>query len=335
LKLKVATRGSALALWQTEWVIRRLHEIHGEGLEVEILTIRTRGDQVQNVPIAQIGGKGVFVKEIESALLSGAADFAVHSLKDMPAALPPGLALAAIPEREDPRDALVLGNPGRADAPPFPAPAPAPAPAPPFSSPTESLTALPIGATVGTTSRRRGALLLHERPDLRIEMLRGNLDTRLHKLQIGPFDAAVLAAAGLRRLGFADRIAQLLPVDHFVPCAGQGALGVEAREGDERVRSLLALLEHPPSATCTAAERAALRRLNATCEMPLGIHALLDGDELQLYAMLASPDGRDLVRITTRAPASEPDAAGHRLAEMLIDAGGDRILASLLPESEG
>src|SRR5437870_5048762 len=185
MKLTVATRGSALALWQTNWVIDRLREHHGGGLEVEILTIRTQGDRQQDVPIYQIGGKGIFVKEIEQALLDDTADFAVHSLKDMPGEQPLGLAIAAVPEREDPRDAL----------------------------------------------------LRHDRPDLRVEMLRGNLDTRLRKLDEGQFDAAVLAAAGLRRLGYGHRVSVLLPSHHFVPCAGQGALAIEARQKDEPVRA--------------------------------------------------------------------------------------------------
>jgi hydroxymethylbilane synthase len=242
-----------------------LRELHGPALTIQILTVKTRGDRVQEVPIDQIGGKGVFVKEIEQALLAGDADFGVHSLKDMPAELPPGLVIAAIPEREDPADALVFprsgvqafrcsglqDRPGGGHSSEHPNASP--------------LAALPKGAAVGTTSRRRAALLLHERPDLRIGMLRGNLDTRLHKLDIGQHDAVILAAAGLRRLGFADRISQLLPVDHFVPCAGQGALAIEARADNRRVRDLLAPLEHLPSARCVAAERVVLRRMGASC----------------------------------------------------------------------
>jgi hydroxymethylbilane synthase len=317
VKLKVATRGSALALWQTEWVIARLRELHGPELAVEIVTIRTRGDQVQNVPIAQIGGKGVFVTEIEHAILSGAADFGVHSLKDMPAAQPSGLALVAIPEREDPRDALVLGRSSPPSA--------------PASSPSEghALAHLEHGASVGTTSRRRGAQLLHERPDLRIEMLRGNLDTRLRKLDMGQHDAVILAAAGLRRLGFADRISQLLPLEQFVPCAGQGALAIEAREDDPRIRSLLEPLQHPASALCVRAEREVLRRMGASCHTPLGAHASLQDGQLTLHGMLASPDGADMVRVTTHAPAADPEAAGGRLADRLVEGGGERILASL------
>jgi hydroxymethylbilane synthase len=341
MKLTVATRGSALALWQTQWVIQQLQEQHGPGLEVDVLTVRTQGDKVLNVPIAQIGGKGIFVKEIEEALLSGAADFAVHSLKDMPAQQPAGLCIAAVPRREDPRDALVLPEGGvrcsvfgvRTDPsdPSDPSDPPEhPTPNTEHRTPnTEHLNILPRGASIGTTSRRRGALILHERPDLQIQMLRGNLDTRLHKLDIGQHDAIILAAAGLRRLGFAPRISQLLPVEHFVPCAGQGALAVEAREDDQRVRALLAALEHPPTRECVTAERTVLRRLGADCHTPLGAHAALTGDRLELYGMLASPDGVDLVRIVTHAPAGAPEAAGARLADLLIDAGGDRILAAL------
>jgi hydroxymethylbilane synthase len=330
MKLTVATRGSALALWQTNWVIDRLREHHGAGLAVEILTIRTQGDRQQDVPIYQIGGKGIFVKEIEQALLSGAADFAVHSLKDMPGEQPPELAIVAVPQREDPRDALVLPEPGvqafRRPGVQVDRPEGLNARRP------ERLNALSLGASVGTTSRRRGALLRHDRPDLRIEMLRGNLDTRLRKLDEGQYDAAVLAAAGLRRLGFDHRISTLLPSHHFVPCAGQGALGIEARDADARVRALLAPLDHTPTRQCVTAERTVLRRLGGSCHTPLGAHAVVDGAELVLYGMVASPDGVDLVRRTTRWAASDPIGAGERLADLLIEAGGDRILACLQDE---
>jgi hydroxymethylbilane synthase len=198
----------------------------------------------------------------------------------------------------------------------------------------QPLNALPSGAGVGTTSRRRGALLMHERPDLRIQMLRGNLDTRLHKLDVGQHDAIVLAAAGLLRLGFAHRISQLLPVDHFVPCVGQGALAIEAREDDPRVLQALAVLEHAPTRQCIIAERAVLRRLEGDCHTPLGAHAHLAENQLLLHGMLASPDGADLVRVTTQASAGDPMAAGRRLADLLIDSGGDRILASLVMSDE-
>jgi hydroxymethylbilane synthase len=340
VKLRVATRGSALALWQTEWVVARLRELHGTNLEVEVVTIRTRGDQIQNVPIAQIGGKGIFVKEIEQAILSGEADFGVHSLKDMPADQPTGLAVVAVPEREDPRDALVLGRSGaeevtgeargRNRVPGATAEA-----AGSSIQNGYALNSLASGASVGTTSRRRGAQLLHERPDVRIEMLRGNLDTRLRKLDMGQHDAIILAAAGLRRLGFADRISQILPVEHFVPCAGQGALAIEARADDLRVRSLLEPLQHPPSALCVRAEREVLRRLGASCHTPLGAHAWLEDDTLQLHGMLASPDGAELVRVSTHAAAADPEAAGRRLADLLIESGGERILASLEMSGEG
>jgi hydroxymethylbilane synthase len=350
MKLIVATRGSALALWQTHWVIERLREHHGPDLAVELLTVRTQGDRVQNVPIAQIGGKGIFVKEVEDALLSKAADLGVHSLKDLPAEQPPGLCLAAIPIREDPRDALVLprsgvqvfgpGTRGAGDGVPAFGPDQSdqsdgtdpPIPERRNAGTPERLTTLPPGASVGTTSLRRSALLLHERPDLRIQLLRGNLDTRLRKLDAGEHDAAMLAAAGLLRLGFGDRISQLLPVEQFVPCAGQGALAIEARADDAAVIELLAPLDHPPTRVCVEAERTVLRRLGASCNTPLGVHARIEDSEMLLHAMLATSNGSEFIRLATHAPAADPQAAGHRLADSLMDAGGDRILAILRTE---
>jgi hydroxymethylbilane synthase len=348
MKLIVATRGSALALWQTEWVIQQLRAAHGHAIEVEILTVRTQGDRVQHLPISRIGGKGIFVKEIEESLLSHAADFAVHSLKDLPAEQPPGLCIAAVPAREDARDALVLPEAGvqgsgvqafrrsgvqdRPDRSDQSDPSDTPVsldPERPNARTPEHLISLPLGAAVGTTSRRRGALLMHERPDLRIQMLRGNLDTRLHKLDIGQHDAIVLAAAGLRRLGFAHRISELLPIDRFVPCVGQGALAIEARVDDRRVLDALAALEHEPTRLCVAAERTVLRRLEGDCHTPLGAHASLSGGQLLLHGMLSTPDGADLVRVTTHASAGDPMEAGRRLADLLIDAGGERILTQL------
>jgi hydroxymethylbilane synthase len=350
MKLIVATRGSALALWQSRWVIERLREYHGPNLAVELLTVRTRGDRVQNVPIAQIGGKGIFVKEVEDALLSKAAHLGVHSLKDLPAEQPPGLCLAAIPIREDSRDALVLARsgvhlfgpgtrgasdgvqsfgPDQSDQPDRTV---APIPERRNAGTPECLTALPLGAAVGTTSLRRSALLLHERPDLRIQLLRGNLDTRLRKLDAGEHDAAMLAAAGLLRLGFANRISQLLPVEQFVPCAGQGALAIEARTDETAVRELLAPLDHGPTRACVEAERTVLRRLGASCNTPLGVHARIEDGEMLLHAVLATPDGSEFIRLATHAPTVDPEAAGHRLADSLLDAGGDRILAILRSE---
>jgi hydroxymethylbilane synthase len=328
MKFIVATRGSALALWQTHWVIERLREHHGPNLAVELLTVRTQGDRVQNVPIAQIGGKGIFVKEVEEALFAKTAHFGVHSLKDLPAEQPPGLCLAAIPIREDPRDALVLPRSSvQADkdteGPDFAGPEH------PNTRTPEHLISLPLGAAVGTTSLRRSALLLHERPDLRIQLLRGNLDTRLRKLDAGEHDAAMLAAAGLLRLGFANRISQLLPIELFVPCAGQGALAIEARADDAAVIELLAPLDHLPTRACVEAERTVLRRLGASCNTPLGVHAQIDDGEMRLHAMLATPDGSEFIRLATHAPADDPRAAGHLLVDALLDAGGARILASL------
>ncbi len=301
--LVLGTRGSKLAIRQSEWVQAQLKEIAPD-VSVSLKRIQTSGDKILDVALAAIGGKGLFVKEIEEALLRGEIDLAVHSMKDVPTLLPQGLAIVCVPMREDPRDVLISRN-GLA------------------------LSQLPAGARVGTSSLRRQAQLLHYRPDLKIEMLRGNLDTRLRKLREGRFDAIVLASAGLRRLQWTESATEYLPMEVCLPAIGQGALGIEARCDDVFVRELLAPLNHPPSRTAVLAERALLQRLEGGCQVPIAAHATVEGDTLVLDGLIAGVDGRDLIRDVVRGPASEPERLGVRLAERLLAGGGDKILDSI------
>lgn len=301
IKVLIGTRGSALALRQTEQVAGLLRTFQPE-LEIEVQVIQTRGDLVRDRPLAQVGGKGLFVKEIESALLSGEIDMAVHSLKDMPTEQPEGLALSAILERADPRDALVVRGGGH------------------------GLSTLPPGARVGTGSLRRRAQLLAARPDLQVLDLRGNVDTRLGKLAEGQYDAVVLAAAGLIRLGHAAAITQFLPVETLIPAVGQGALCVEVRQGDAAMRRLLAPLDHPATHQATEAERAFLRRLEGGCQVPIGAHAEVRDNVLYLQGLIAAVDGSRLVRDDLRGPAAGAGALGRALAERLLTMGGAEVL---------
>jgi len=293
--LVIASRGSQLALWQARWVGGQL-AAHGQECRIEI--IKTTGDKITDVPLAQVGGKGLFTKEIEEALLDGRADLAVHSLKDLPTELPAGLVLAAIPAREDPRDALV----GR------------------------RLADLPAGARLGTSSLRRAAQLRRVRPDLRIEPVRGNLDTRLRKLDEGQYDAIVLAAAGLKRLGWDARIAEILEPDVVCPAVGQGALAIETGTS-----GLLACrqLNHPPTQSAVTAERALLAALGGGCQVPIGAYTTVAGSRLSLQAVVVSPDGVDLVRDQSEGAAADAQRIGRELGEALLAAGADRILESV------
>jgi hydroxymethylbilane synthase len=293
--ITIGSRGSQLALWQAHWVERRLQEL---GAEVRIEIIKTTGDKIQDVPLAKVGTKGLFTKEIEEALLAQAVDVAVHSLKDMPTELPQGLVLQAIPEREDVRDALIGRN----------------------------LASLPRGARVGTSSLRRAAQLRAARPDLVIESIRGNLDTRLRKLDEGQYDAIVLAAAGLRRLGWAERITELLPVDIICPAVGQGALAVETRDDQGQGATLARKLDHTPSRQAVTAERAVLGAMGGGCQVPIGAYAFIGNGQLHLNAIVISPDGTTLV--TGRRSGSPEDAAslGADLAAELLSSGARAIL---------
>jgi hydroxymethylbilane synthase len=299
MPLTIASRGSQLALWQARWVSARLTAL---GHECGIRIIRTTGDKITDVPLAQIGGKGLFTKglftkEIEEALLDGRADLAVHSLKDLPTELPAGLALAAVPEREDPHDAVV----GR------------------------KLVDLPAGAMVGTSSLRRAAQLRRLRPDLTIESIRGNLDTRLRKLDEGRYSAIVLAAAGLNRLGWAGRIAEILPAETMCPAVGQGALAVETRAGGAGWDACAAL-DHAATHSAVAAERAFLRALGGGCQVPIGAYATVNGERLRLVGLVIAPDGSAVVRGEREGPAAEAEAIGAALGAKLLAEGAQAIL---------
>jgi len=301
--LIIGTRGSQLALWQAEWVQRQLKQIVPD-LSIVLKRIQTSGDKILDVPLAKVGGKGLFVKEIEEALLRKDIDLAVHSMKDMPAVLPSGLQIICVPEREDPRDALI-------------------------SRDGKNLDTLPLGGRVGTSSLRRQAQLLHARPDLRIEMLRGNVDTRLRKLQENHFDAVVLAVSGLKRLGLSDHITEFLSVDVSLPAIGQGALGIEGREEDSFVRNLVSKFEHRPTRVMVTAERALLTRLEGGCQVPIAGHAIFHGEELTLDGLVASVDGKRYVRYFLSGSAQDAESLGTKVAEELLDRGGHPILQEI------
>jgi hydroxymethylbilane synthase len=303
LSVVLGTRGSKLAVHQSEWVQAQLHAL-APHVTVTLRRIQTSGDRILDVPLAQIGGKGLFVKEIEEALLSGEIDLAVHSMKDVPTELPDGLEIICVPPREDPRDALI-------------------------SRDGKLFLDLPLGAKIGTSSLRRQSQLLHTRPDLTIAMLRGNLDTRLKKLHEGQFDAIVLAAAGLRRLAWAHEITEYLAPQISLPAIGQGALGIEGRRDDAFIRSLLSGLDHAPSKIAVLAERALLHRLQGGCQVPIAAHATLTGTKVRLEGVVASVDGKELIRDSVEGTIEDPESIGVQLAERLLARGGERILQGI------
>ncbi|GAB3485103.1 hydroxymethylbilane synthase [Azotobacter salinestris] len=307
-EIRIATRKSALALWQAEYVKARLEQAH-PGLVVSLVPMVSRGDKLLDAPLAKIGGKGLFVKELETALLKGEADIAVHSMKDVPMEFPEGLGLYCICEREDPRDAFV-------------------------SNAFASLDELPAGSVVGTSSLRRQAQLLARRPDLKIQFLRGNVNTRLAKLDAGEYDAIILAAAGLIRLGFAARIRSRIAIADSLPAGGQGAVGIECRSADREIQALLAPLNHGPTALRVIAERALNRRLNGGCQVPIACYAELEGDQLWLRGLVGQPDGSLLLRAEARAPSSEAETLGMQVADALLAQGAQRILAAVYGEGE-
>lgn len=299
-RLRIGTRGSQLALWQARWVQAELNRLR-PGLDIALAIIKTQGDKIQNVPLAKVGGKGLFVKEIEEALLKGQIDLAVHSMKDMPAALPDGLEIGAIPRRENPLDAFL-------------------------SKDNVSLAKLRSGARVGTSSLRRSAQLLFLRPDLTIVSLRGNLDTRLKKLAGSELDAIVLAAAGLIRLELAHHITAYLPPDKMLPAVGQGALCIEHRADNAFTTELLTLLEDTPTRTAVTAERAFLRRLEGGCQVPIAAHGEAQGTVLNLSGLVADIDGRAIIKSSAAGPEDQADTLGVQLAEKLLAKGAGALL---------
>ncbi len=304
-KLRIATRKSQLAMWQAEHVRDRLKAYH-PGLDVELVALSTKGDKIIDTPLSKIGGKGLFVKELEEAMLDGRADIAVHSMKDVPMHFPEGLGLSVILEGADPTDAFVANH-------------------------YQNVDELPEGARIGTASLRRGLQLRERRPDLEILNLRGNVQTRLGKLDNGDFDAIILASSGLRRLGLEGRIAQALPPEICLPACGQGALGIECRLHDPELTALLAPLDDPDTATRVRAERAMNTRLEGGCQVPIGGHALLDNDTetLWLRGLVGNPDGTEVLRADSKGSMHEPEALGIRVAEELLAQGAGDILAEV------
>jgi len=302
--LRIATRNSALALWQAEFIKAELERMHAH-IRVELVGFKTQGDKILDVPLAKIGGKGLFVKELEEAMLDGRADLAVHSMKDVPMHFPEGLGLVAICEREDPTDAFISNHYSHLDE-------------------------LPQGAIVGTASMRRESQLRSLRPDLKIHTLRGNVNTRLAKLDAGEYDAIVLASSGLKRLEFHERIRYTLPDTVSLPAVGQGALGIECRLDDAELRELLAPLNHPDSADRVKAERALNRRLEGGCQVPIAAYAVLeDENTVWLRGLVGKVDGTEILRVEGRAPRAEGERLGRELAEDLLAMGADRILADI------
>ncbi|MHA6494856.1 hydroxymethylbilane synthase [Pseudomonas borbori] len=306
-EIRIATRKSALALWQAEHVKARLEQSH-PGLKVSLVPMVSRGDKLLDAPLAKIGGKGLFVKELETALLENQADIAVHSMKDVPMDFPEGLGLYCICEREDPRDAFV-------------------------SNRFASFADLPAGSIVGTSSLRRQAQLLARRPDLKIQFLRGNVNTRLAKLDAGEYDAIILAAAGLIRLGFESRIRASISVDDSLPAGGQGAVGIECRSADSEIHALLAPLHHRETALRVTAERALNKHLNGGCQVPIACYAVLEGEQLWLRGLVGQPDGTLLLSAERRGPAEEAEQLGVDVAEALLAQGAAAILQAVYGEA--
>ncbi|MDF1536015.1 MAG: hydroxymethylbilane synthase [bacterium] len=298
--IRIGTRGSQLALWQANWVKEQLIR-HHPNLDVQIRTIKTTGDKILDVPLAKVGGKGLFVKEIEEALLDKSVDLAVHSMKDVPTELPEGLGIVAVSRREDPRDAVL----GSADTP---------------------ILELPEGAKIGTSSLRRQAQLLAARPDFVIQPLRGNINTRLRKLKEGMYDAIILAMAGVSRLGWENEVTEVIDPDIMLPAIGQGALGIEARLADKTTLDRIAFFNDDATSSCVTAERAFLHRLEGGCQVPIAAHAVREGDKVALTGLVASVDGRRIIRDTDRGPAADAAKLGSSLAGRILEAGGREIL---------
>lgn len=301
-KVSIGTRGSKLALWQAEWVSSEIKKLRPD-IEVSLVKIKTTGDKILDVPLAKVGGKGLFVKEIEEALLRKEIDLAVHSMKDVPTDLPAGLHLAAICKREDPRDAFITTR-----------------------SEIKNIDDLPKGAVVGTSSLRRSCQLLNRRPDLKIVQLRGNLDTRLRKLDEGQFDAIILASAGIRRLGLEKRISGIIPTDLSLPAIGQGAIGIECRIDDGFINDLLSPLNDYETSVCVKSERAFLKRLEGGCQVPIAAYARIDSGSLKMDGLVGSLSGDRLIRGHIEGRPEECEELGIKLGEHILSKGAKEIL---------
>ena len=301
--IRIGTRGSKLALWQAEWVKKALSKAHPD-LTIKLVIIKTKGDKILDVPLAKVGGKGLFVKEIEEALTDHRIDLAVHSMKDMPTEIPTDLMIGAVPLREAPQDILI-------------------------SRSEQKLTDMPEGALVGTSSLRRAAQLRHIRPDITIADLRGNLDTRLKKLDQGKYDAIVLAAAGIKRLGFERRISQILDTDTMLPAVGQGALCIEIRDKNPRIESIVGVLNHRPTHIAITAERAFLHHLEGGCQVPIAAHALIKENHVSITGLVAAIDGSILIKETHIGKIEDATNVGITLAQKLLDQGAGPILEKL------
>jgi len=305
----IGTRGSKLALWQAEWVKAELERIN-PGLEITLNKIKTTGDKILDVPLAKVGGKGLFVKEIEEALLRGEADLAVHSMKDVPTEFPEGLHLAVICEREDPRDAFI-------------------APVQGSTFKVQSFNELPKGAALGTSSLRRSSQLLSIRPDLKIVQLRGNLETRFRKLDEGQFDAMILATAGVKRLGWQQRITEVIEPQTSLPAIGQGAVGIECRINDTFVNQLIGPLNHNETSICVRAERALLKRLQGGCQVPIAAYATIKDGRLIMDGLVGSVTGDRIIREHIEGKSGDAETLGIALGEKLLSKGADKILAEV------
>ncbi len=306
-EIRIGTRASALALWQAEWVKSELEKKY-PGMRVSLTKIKTTGDKILDVPLAKVGGKGLFVKEIEEAMLRQEIDIAVHSMKDVPTFFPDGLHLSCITKREDPRDALLSRN-------------------------KVMFKDLPKGAKVGTSSLRRQAQLMHIRPDFAIEQLRGNVDTRLRKLKEGQYDAIILAAAGVKRLGLAENVTEYIDTEISLPAIGQGALGIECRVDDRELNDLIAFFNHADSRVCVTGERALLRRLEGGCQVPIACYGQIKDGKLSLAGLVGSVDGRQIIKESIEGPQSEAERLGVTLAESLLKRGADVILREVYGKS--
>ncbi len=301
-KLVIGTRGSKLALWQSEYIKGLVEEI--TGLPVELKIIKTTGDKILDVPLAKVGGKGLFTKELEVELMAGTVDLCVHSMKDVPTELPEGLYISAMPERVDPRDALVSGA-------------------------GYTLETLPQGGKVGTSSLRRIAQVRSLRPDVEIVDVRGNLDTRMRKAEEGELDVVILASAGITRMGWADRISSYIPNEQMVSAVGQGAIGIEIRESDDFMRDVCAKICHTDTFTCVTAERVVMNKLEGGCQVPIGAYARLDGDRMIMDAIVGSVDGDTILRAHKEGPADQGVALGEAMVEELRAMGAEEILSAI------